>query len=44
MKIEYYKLGKVVSAEIDTNGNGTMDRRVTYDRIGEIAKTETIVR
>jgi hypothetical protein len=44
IKIEYYKLGKMLSAEIDTNGDGLMDRRVTYDLIGEIAKTETIVR
>jgi len=44
IKVEYYKVGKIASAEIDTNADGTMDRRVIYDGIGETVRTENIQR
>jgi hypothetical protein len=44
LKVEHYKLGGITHAEIDTNSDGAMDRRVTYDKIGEIVKSESITR
>jgi Putative prokaryotic signal transducing protein len=42
LRIEAYRLGKLVSAEVDTDHDGTLDRRYFYDDIGEIATVEEI--
>jgi hypothetical protein len=41
-KIEYYKASKITYAELDTNKDGKMDKRIRYDEIGEISATEQI--
>lgn len=42
VRIEAYRLGKRVSAEVDTNRDGTLDRRYRYDGAGDIASVEEI--
>lgn len=42
LRVETYRLSKLVSAEVDTDRDGTLDRRYTYDDIGEIATVEEI--
>ncbi len=41
-KIEYFALGKITHAESDTDKDGRMDKRITYDEIGEISTVEDI--
>lgn len=41
-KVEYLKLGKPTHADIDTNGDGVLDKRVRYDEVGEVAASESI--
>ena len=42
VRVETYHLGKLVSAEVDTDRDGTLDRRYTYDAFGEVAETQAI--
>jgi hypothetical protein len=42
VRIEAYRLGKLVSAEVDTDRDGTLDRRYRYDDVGDIASVEEI--
>lgn len=42
LKIDHFKLGKLVSAEVDTNQDGTLDTRHTYDHLGELKSSEKI--
>lgn len=44
IKRDFLKIGRTTHAEIDTDGDGKMDRRVTYDAILEPVKTEPIAR
>jgi hypothetical protein len=39
-KVEHYRGGQVTHAEIDTDGDGALDRRVRYDAIGEVVASE----
>lgn len=41
-KIEYFKLGKITHAEVDTDRDGKMDLRKHYDKLGELVSTEEI--
>jgi hypothetical protein len=41
-KIEYVRLGKITYAELDTNRDGTMDKLIKYDEIGEVLTVEDI--
>lgn len=38
IKIQYYKMQKLVSAQIDTNGDGVLDQSYEYNSIEEIIK------
>lgn len=42
VRIETFRLGKLVSADVDTNRDGTLDRRYLYDGFGEITASEEI--
>jgi len=42
VRIEHFRLGKLVSAEVDTDRDGTLDRRHEYDAFGEVAATHVI--
>ena len=44
LRVEYYKLGKITMAELDTNKDGTLDTRYFYNVLGEISATEKIIR
>jgi hypothetical protein len=42
IRVETYLLGRLVSADVDTNHDGTLDRRFTYDAAGEVLEAEDI--
>lgn len=42
VRIEHFRLGKLVSAEVDTDRDGTLDRRHEYDAFGEVTATHVI--
>jgi len=42
LKVEHFKLGKLMSAEVDTNKDGTLDTRHTYDHLGELKASKQI--
>lgn len=42
VRVETYRLGKLVSADVDTDQDGMLDRRYTFDDFGEIADTREI--
>ena len=42
LRVEYFHLGKLVKAEIDTNQDGELDTRHFYTDLAEIASSETI--
>ncbi len=42
LKVEYFTLGKLVTSDVDTNKDGTLDKRHTFDSIGELKSTEEI--
>ena len=42
MRIEYFKLGKVVRADVDTNNDGKLDQSIIYSAVGEVVRTEKI--
>jgi YD repeat-containing protein len=38
VRVETYRLGKVVSADVDTDRDGTLDRRYAYDAFGNVSE------
>jgi len=42
VRVEFYRLGKLQKAEIDTDGDGRLDKRMLYNGLGEITATEPI--
>jgi Putative prokaryotic signal transducing protein len=44
LRLERYKFGKLVSADIDTDTDGVLDTRHIYGKLAEIIKTETITK
>ena len=44
LRVEYYKLGKVTMADVDTNKDGTLDVRYLYNALGEISAAEKILK
>lgn len=42
VRIEAFHLGKLVSAEVDSDRDGTLDRRYRYDAVGGVASVEVI--
>jgi hypothetical protein len=42
VRLESFHLGKLVSAEVDTDRDDTLDRRYLYDDVGDIATVEEI--
>lgn len=41
-RVETYRLGRLVSADVDTDRDGKLDRRYTYDALGEVASVREI--
>lgn len=42
VRVETFRLGKPVSADVDTDRDGTLDRRYTYDDVGNVASVEAL--
>ncbi|MES2581440.1 MAG: DUF2007 domain-containing protein [Pseudomonadota bacterium] len=42
LRVEHIQLGRVVSAEVDSDKNGTLDKRLTYSVSGEVTQSEDI--
>jgi hypothetical protein len=42
IRIEYFQLGKLTSAEVDTDRDGRLDARQKYSDLAEIVATEEI--
>ena len=42
-KVVHYRLGEVVYVDIDSDGDGKLDTRLTYTRLGEVATRQAIV-
>lgn len=42
VKVQHFSLGKLVSAEFDSDGNGTLDVLYEYDRFEEVVKKTNI--
>jgi tetrahydromethanopterin S-methyltransferase subunit G len=42
VRVEKYRLGKLVSADVDTDRDGTLDRRQVYGAFGEVKSVEGI--
>jgi hypothetical protein len=42
IRVEYYHLGKLTTAEADTDDDGKLDKRHTYSDVGEITSTAAI--
>lgn len=42
LRLEQLSLGKLVSADIDTDKDGVLDTRLTYDKLGAVVATEQI--
>jgi Putative prokaryotic signal transducing protein len=43
VRVEAFRLGRLVQADVDTDRDGTLDRRYVYDSFGEVAATHNIV-
>jgi Putative prokaryotic signal transducing protein len=43
VRVEHYRLGKMTHAELDTDADGRMDTRISYDRLGEPVRREAIL-
>jgi hypothetical protein len=41
-KVEHFKLGKRIYAEVDTDKDGKLDQRTNYDELGNVTSTENI--
>jgi len=44
LRVEHFRLGKLIAAEVDTDQDGVLDTRVHYSAIGEVTSTERIER
>lgn len=42
LRVEYFALGKLTMAEVDSDKDGTLETRYTYNPLGEISVTEKI--
>lgn len=42
LRVEHFSLGRVVLAEVDSNRDGKLDKRLTYSASGEVTQTEDI--
>ena len=42
LRVEHYKLGKLVDAQVDSDRDGKLDTRRVYDGLGQVASTEKI--
>jgi hypothetical protein len=42
VRVETFRLGKLASADVDTDRDGTLDRRYVYDAFGEVNSVEEI--
>jgi Putative prokaryotic signal transducing protein len=42
VRIEAFRLGRLVQADVDSDRDGTMDRRYVYDSFGEVTATHNI--
>ncbi len=42
LRVEHIQLGRVVSAEVDSDRNGTLDKRLTYSVSAEVTQSEDI--
>lgn len=41
-RVDHYRLGKLISAEVDTDRDGRLDKRYKYSELAEIIGTESI--
>ena len=44
LRVEYFKLGVLTHADVDTDKNGKLDKRLFYTPLGEIRSNEAITR
>jgi hypothetical protein len=44
LRVEHYKLNKLVDAEVDSDRDGKIDTRYVYDGLGQIVSTEKIAK
>lgn len=44
VRVDTYRLGRITSADVDSDGDGTLDTRLTYSRAGKVVREEAIVR
>ncbi len=44
LRIEHYKLNKLVDAEVDSDKDGKVDTRYVYDGLGQVVSTEKIAK
>ncbi len=44
LRVEHFKLGKLLHAEVDTDKDGVLDTRITYTPLGEVAARAAIPR
>jgi hypothetical protein len=42
VRVETFRLGKLVQSDVDTDRDGKLDRRYVYDSFGEVAATQDI--
>jgi hypothetical protein len=42
LRVEHLQLGRVVSADVDSDRNGTLDKRLTYSVSGDVTRSEDI--
>ena len=42
LRIEYFRLGKLVRAEVDTDRDGGLDTEQTYSALGELRETRRL--
>jgi hypothetical protein len=42
LRVESYRLGRVQSAEVDSNNDGVLDQRLYYSATGQVSRSETI--
>lgn len=44
LRVESFTLGKLVKADVDTDKDGSLDTRITYTPLGEVASTSAMAR
>jgi hypothetical protein len=42
LRVEYYRLGVLIKADVDTDKDGVLDTRFFYTPLGEVASSEKI--